>query len=128
MSSYTKKEMADALVKAFPEVTGDGAIMLVNEVVAGLIRAVERGDTVVLAGLFSIGYTVRTRTSGNFGQKENNHKSIPTKVAKIRVSETLRTRIRELPISAEEMQEWEEQREYNRKRRASFMYERKLND
>jgi len=128
MSSYTKKEIVDELIETFPELTRDGAIMLVNEVVAGLIKAVERGDDVVLNGLFSIGYTVRSRTSGYFGQKSGANEPVPTKVAKVRVAEALRTQIRELPISPEEMEEWEAQREYNRKRRASFMYERNSND
>jgi len=124
MSKYTRKEIVDGLVEAFPELTRDGGVILVNVIVDGLVKAVERGDKVVLANLFTIDYTVRTRASGNYGQEAPGANPQPTKVAKVRVAEELRRAIRDLPISEEELREWEENKEYNRKRRASFMYER----
>lgn len=120
VKNYCMKDIAEEMRELFPEMTVDGSNLVVSEVLACVSRAIERGQPVKLPGLMTVDYPVRTRVAGYLGGRNNEPR--PVKVLKFKPAGALRLAISQLPVSEEELQEWQQKREYNRNRTQSFMY------
>jgi nucleoid DNA-binding protein len=113
MTVFSREGITKDLLERFPELTKEGAMVIVSEVFLAIERAIARGDRIVIPGFLSIKYKARARQMNLWRDRHPNAEELRM-VGIIRLSDAARESIKQIPVSEEDRQHYIESRAKHR--------------